>query len=427
MSLAMLRIGAVAVPLDPASKGPSRDELAKQIGIGLIVGVSSSETSNVKFLAAPQFRDIVSAQTSPSVLQRPASDALAVLFHGSGTTGRPKIIPLKHRHLIARCLNNFDELKPAAGDRVIVLQQFRSQTYMTRSLQCLFFGGCLVENMALRTRSPDYSRILLDTVERHGVAHINCTAFHAHMIVNGIKDGSVCRCPGLKCFTVGGSTVSPELRRSIVNKISPNLCINYGANETGPIARASPGLLLRHPDTVGAIAPRTEVAIFGEDDHPLAPNTPGAIRVRGDSVVDRYYDDAAATKAAFRNGWFDTGDIGYLTADGALFLLGRNDDMMILNGFNIHPAEIEQVLESHPCVSEAAAVGAKSDVHGDIPMAFAVLGRTCTEAELMSHCSERLGVMAPRRIFIVESLPRNASGKVLRRELAQRIRSRPAS
>jgi long-chain acyl-CoA synthetase len=396
------------------------------MGISLIVGVSSSESSSVKFLSVPMLHDIVSTQASPNVFQRPAPDALAVLFHGSGTTGRPKIIPLEHRHLIARCHNTFDELKPAAGDRVIVLQQFRSQTYMTRSLQCLFFGGCLVENTGLRTRSPDYSRILLDTVDLHGVAHINCTVLHAHMIVNDIDDGAVCRCPGLKCFTIGGSTVSPELRRSIMSKISPNLCINYGTNETGPIARASPGLLLRHPDSVGAIAPRTEVAIFGEDDRPLTANRPGAIRVRGDSVVEGYYDDAAATKAAFRNGWFDTGDIGYLTADGALFLLGRNDDMMILDGINIHPAEIEHVLETHPGVSEAAAVGAKSDVHGDIPVAFVVLGQTCTEAELKSFCNERLGVTAPRRIFFVESLPRNASGKVLRRELAQRIRSSPA-
>jgi acyl-CoA synthetase (AMP-forming)/AMP-acid ligase II len=347
---------------------------------------------------------------------------VAVLGYGSGTTGPPKIIPWGHRHLIARCLNISEAFKAQPGDRTMVLQEFTSLTFLARGFQCIFNGGCLVENQTFRTRSADYLPIFCDMIDRFGVSHVNCTAFHAQMIVNGLPSGTGVRFPGLKTFVVGASTVSPALRKSIQDKLTPNLCIYYGSNESGPISRAEPSVLARHPDTVGTISPGTEIAIVNEDGQIAQPGQAGTIKVRGESVVDGYYDDEAATAAHFRDGWFDTGDVGYLTDDGALYLLGRNDDMMILNGFNIHPAEIERFMEQHPCVAEVAAVSLKSELHGDIPMAFVVRKRECNEAELLSACTERLGVKAPRRIFFVNALPRNAAGKVLRRELAQQLR-----
>jgi acyl-CoA synthetase (AMP-forming)/AMP-acid ligase II len=202
------------------------------------------------------------------------------------------------------------------------------------------------------------------------------------------------------------------------------LCINYGTNEAGPVTRMSPTFLARHPDSIGCVTPETEVMICADDGTPAEPGIPGSIKVRGGSVVEGYFQDETATAANFGDGWFDTGDIGYLTADGALYLLGRNDDMMIFNGFNIHPSEIERFMEQHPCVSEVAAVSVKSDLHGDIPVAFVVRKRECTEAELIAACDERLGIKAPRRVFFVKDLPRNAAGKVLRRELAQRLHAK---
>ena len=303
-----------------------------------------------------------------------------------------------------------------------MLQEFTSLTFMARGIQCIFHGGCLIEHQTLRTRSPSYVPTLCEMIDRHRVSHVNCTAFHAQMIVNGLPDRAGCRFPGLKTFVVGASTVSPALRKSIHERVTPNLCIYYGTNESGPISRAEPSLLARHPDTVGTISPHTDITIVNDAGKTVGPGQAGSIKVRGGSVVEGYYHDETATAANFRDGWFDTGDIGYLTEDGALYLLGRNDDMMIFNGFNIHPAEIERFMEQQPCVVESAAVSFKSELHGDIPVAFVVRKSDCTEAALLAACNERLGVKAPRRIFFVKDLPRNAAGKVLRRELAQRLR-----
>lgn len=421
MTLASLRIGAIVAPFDYRNDSLDREGLIRQMGVRFILAMPRPDKVDHDLLVPPKFGDLFASVGAQASLQRPLPDDLAVLCHGSGTTGRPKIIPLQYRHLLARCLNISDEFRPATGDKAIVLQSFTTLTYLTRSLQNLYYGACIVESPALRGRMQEFSRPLCQAVDRHGVTHINGTAFHAQLIVDGLQDGEGCRFPRLKTFMVGASTVSQKLREAIQGKISPMLCINYGTNEAGPVSRASPSFLAQHPDSVGLVTPDTDIMICDEDGEAVDHGQPGSIRVRGGSVVEGYYHDEVSTADSFRDGWFDTGDIGYLTADGALYLLGRDDDMMILNGFNIHPAEIEQFMESHPCVSEVAAVGAKSELHGDVPVAFVVRGRDCTEAELLAVCKERLGIKAPRRIFFVKSLPRNASGKVLRRELAQRL------
>jgi acyl-CoA synthetase (AMP-forming)/AMP-acid ligase II len=423
MTLACMRIGGVVAPVDFAAKSIERDDLMRRMQIRFVVGAPSSGIPPDRMLNCPPFEKFIAQSTAEVPSLRSRAEDLAVLCYGSGTTGRSKIIPLQFRHLIARCLNITDEFRPACGDRAIILQSIPTLTFLTRSLQILYYGGCLVEIPALGSRTISYAQVICETIDRYGVVHVNGTAFHAQLMINGLADDTSCRLPGLKSFMVGASLVSPALRQAIQRKISPMLCINYGTNEAGPVSRMSPAFLIRHPDSIGRVTPNTEVMICAADGTPAQPGNPGSIKVRGGSVVEGYFEDETATAAIFRDGWFDTGDVGYLTADGALYLLGRNDDMMILNGFNIHPAEIERFMEQHPCVAEVAAVGLKSELHGDIPVAFVVRKRDCTEAELLAPCKERLGIKAPRRIFFVKDLPRNAAGKVLRRKLAQRLRT----
>jgi acyl-coenzyme A synthetase/AMP-(fatty) acid ligase len=141
--------------------------------------------------------------------------------------------------------------------------------------------------------------------------------------------------------------------------------------------------------------------------------------VRSECMTHEYYRDPVATARHFRDGWFYPRDIGCLS-DGVLRLYGRADDMMNLNGIKIFPAEIERVLEEHPAVKAAAAFSKSSAAHGDIPVAAVELHASASVAveELMARARARLGMRAPRRIIVPDALPRNASGKVVKRELA---------
>jgi len=143
----------------------------------------------------------------------------------------------------------------------------------------------------------------------------------------------------------------------------------------------------------------------------------GHIRIRSPGMIDGYVDDPAATARAFRAGWFYPGDLGSLTPDGVLVFHDRADDMMILGGINIFPREIELALEQHPAVLEAQAFPLPHPVHQDIPAAAVVLRGEATEPELIAFCRERLGEQAPKMAVIVEKLPDQTRGKVLKRAL----------
>jgi acyl-coenzyme A synthetase/AMP-(fatty) acid ligase len=147
----------------------------------------------------------------------------------------------------------------------------------------------------------------------------------------------------------------------------------------------------------------------------------GEIRLKAPGMANGYLDNLEQTQKRFRDGWFYPGDVGSLAEDGTLFVHGRTDDMMILNGVNIFPAELERALESHPAVKAAAALPISSAVHGQIPVAaveLAVPG-SISARELQLFANEHLGLRAPRRILIVPELPRTGQGKLLKRELAK--------
>jgi acyl-CoA synthetase (AMP-forming)/AMP-acid ligase II len=141
------------------------------------------------------------------------------------------------------------------------------------------------------------------------------------------------------------------------------------------------------------------------------------VRVRGEGVIKAYLDNPEATARHMRGGWFHPGDLASFTARGALVLQGRTDDMMIFDGLNIYPAEIERALLQHPAVAEAAAFPVRSKVHQDRPAAAVVLRHPAPERDIKAWCRERIGSAAPHLVLILAGLPRNAGGKVVKREL----------
>ncbi|HET7096407.1 MAG TPA: fatty acid--CoA ligase family protein, partial [Casimicrobiaceae bacterium] len=166
--------------------------------------------------------------------------------------------------------------------------------------------------------------------------------------------------------------------------------------------------------------PWIELEIVDGNGAALPSGEVGELRVRSECMTHEYHGDPVATARHFKQGWFCPGDLASLSGAGALCLHGRSDDMMNLNSIKIFPAEIERVLEEHPGVKAAAVFAKPSSAHGDIPLAAVELHESAMVSvdELMARARERLGVRAPRKIFVVDALPRSTAGKILKRELA---------
>jgi acyl-CoA synthetase (AMP-forming)/AMP-acid ligase II len=214
--------------------------------------------------------------------------------------------------------------------------------------------------------------------------------------------------------------VPGALRHRIERELTRDLWVHFGSTEYGLASIAMPGDHDRYPDGVGR-SWGAEVIIVDPEGRRLPRGETGMIRVLSAGRAEGYLDDPAETERVFLpGGWFHSGDVGSITPDGHIVFGGRSDDMMILGTINIFPAEIESVASLFPGVAECAAFGYRTHAHGDIPMIAVVeAGAGAVDvAGLLAHCRDRLGLRAPRKVLIVESLPRNSGGKVVRRQLA---------
>jgi acyl-CoA synthetase (AMP-forming)/AMP-acid ligase II len=217
---------------------------------------------------------------------------------------------------------------------------------------------------------------------------------------------------------IGSAAVSQALYRQVKRRLTANVLIFYGTNETWTVACATSDLIERYPETSGVLTTGVELQIVDPQDRPVLPGVVGEVRLRSPGMISGYVDDAEASALQFREGWFYPGDAGFLDQNGLLFLKGRTDDTMNFDGRLISPDEIEQVLVGYPGLIEAAAFGVSSDERGDVPFLAVVADRPIDADELLSHCRSRLGSRAPVAIVQVKALPRNPMGKVLRRRLA---------
>ena len=221
---------------------------------------------------------------------------------------------------------------------------------------------------------------------------------------------------------VSGSAVPYRVRHDIEVNLGSKLYVRYGSTESGTVSSAGPG---EHDETesVGQVVAGLSVEVVDVEGAVLPVGQVGHIRMRGAGIAQGYFDGAEQTARRFRNGWYWPGDMGSFDEGGRLTIHGRADDMINLNGINIFPAEIENVLEAHPEVVSAAALPLQSSIHGQIPVAAVELrsGGVVTDRELVAYAREHLALRAPRRIIILEQLPRNSQGKILRREIAAKF------
>jgi acyl-CoA synthetase (AMP-forming)/AMP-acid ligase II len=328
-----------------------------------------------------------------------------VYLKTSGTTGGMNVIAFTATQLADQAQRHPEY----AAERLLRLAPIEHNNSKRHRLYCAIMGGA---NVFRPTGDFDVAAFCA----RHRVTCLDISRMHASDLAT---QGGLGRFDGVKLRT-GGSAVPIDVRRAIEGRVTPLLYVRYASTESGAISMAGPG---EHDEmeSVGRPLPGVELQIVDQENRVLPAGESGRIRLRAPGVATSYLDGGEQTASRFRDGWFWPGDVGMLRADGSLIVQGRQDDMMILNGINIFPGEIERVLERHPAVRVAAALPLNSTVHGQIPVAAVELiepSSSVTAGELQRFAREQLALRAPRRVIILPSLPRNSQGKILRREIA---------
>jgi long-chain acyl-CoA synthetase len=359
---------------------------------------------------------------------RAGAEDLAWLFYTSGTTGRPKGAMLSHRNLISMTASYFYDIDSIGVGHSILHPAPLSHGSGCYMLPHVAAAACQVmpesggfepaEIFALTKAWPGASMFAAPTM--------------IHRMVNHAAVGSV-DLSGLRTIIYGGAPMHVEDVKKSLDVLGPKLAQLYGQGEA-PMCIT--GLSKRwyadrsHPrwDDIIASAgfPQTvvEVAVLDEADRPLPPGEMGEVCARGESVMMGYWDNPAATAETLRNGWLHTGDVGKLDGDGFLTLLDRSKDMVISGGVNIYPREVEEVLLKHAAVSEVSVVGRPHPDWGEEVVAFVVPrpGRTATAAELDALCQEHIArFKRPKDYRFIAELPKNNYGKILKRELRERL------
>ncbi|MFF8596457.1 FadD3 family acyl-CoA ligase [Streptomyces sp. NPDC015220] len=343
-------------------------------------------------------------------------DVSDVLFT-SGTTGRPKGAMTTHRQNVLTYRAWSERTGLTGADRYLIINpMFHCFGYKAGVLACLLRGATMVLQPVFDV--AETLRLVQD--EAITVLPGPPTVYTSLLDAPGRDRHDL---SSLRLAVTGAAVVPVALVRRVRAELFPVVVTAYGLTEscgTVTVCRAEDDdeTIAR---TAGGPIDGVEVRVVDPDRRPLPPGRDGEILVRGYNVMLGYLDDPRATAAAVdAGGWLATGDVGHLDEAGNLIVTGRSKEMFCVGGFNVYPAEIEQLLSRHDAVSEAAVIGVPDTRLGEVGRAFVTLrpGVAATPAELAGFCRERLAnFKVPREVVIVETFPRNAAGKVSKTEL----------
>ena len=359
--------------------------------------------------------------------QRPSEHDMCWLLYTSGTTGLPKGAMLSHRNLMTSVLTAMTAWESAPDDmNLYTFPLFHVAGYVMPMYHLRSQPVVL-----LRAFDPE---TLLQNVERYRVTNM---AMAPTMLAMLIEDPIVDRydMSSIRRFGYGASSMPAEvLRRANAKWPKIGFSTGFGMTElAGNVMfmgradherAAAEGLeILR---SVGRQLPLARVRVVDENEQDCPPGVAGELIVKGDQVLMGYWRNPEATEKSFVDGWFHSGDVARWDEDGYLYIVDRKKDMVLTGGENVYPREVEEVLYEHPAVLEAAVIGAPDSKWGEKVVAVVCLreGVTASEEELIAFCRERIAsYKKPKHVVFIDILPKNASGKVLKRELRDRVAS----
>jgi long-chain acyl-CoA synthetase len=430
--LAFLALTGIGVGVYASSvKLDAERQVAERLEIGHEIVSDPAIRTPRKKIVVPRHDAFPTMPDGDNLSDVTVADALGLPWlvrSTSGTTGDPKVFITRHGQAVFRRERYYSATGLASDSVFLTLTSIRFGAARQRVFYALSQGASVVIQ-------PEDATVdsVIETARNRKVTHLYCVPMHLALCcqvarISGAPLGPPPLLPDLVNLESSSSVVTAELARSVRSLVSPGFSNSYAASEVGHISSTR-----LCPETeqdaalsnIGRAVEGVEIAIVDEQLKPVPPGTRGLIAVRftGRPTEVAYLDARRQWVSETRNGYFLPGDIGYVSQTGNLIFECRADDMMICDGINIYPREIESVLEAHPAVAEAAAFPVSSAVHGSIPVAAVTLRSAVSGGqELVDYCRVRLGSRAPAHVAVMAALPRNHLGKILKRELAAMFR-----
>jgi acyl-CoA synthetase (AMP-forming)/AMP-acid ligase II len=430
--IAANRIGADVLLLNTSFAGPALAEVVQREGVDAVIydeeftetvdralADNSDATGIIAWTDGPQDGPTVEKLITEHAGRQPerTSSKSKVILLTSGTTGSPK--GAKH----SGGTDGGPGILKAILDRtpwraeetvVVVAPMFHAWGFS----QLIFAASMACTVVTRRKFDPEATLELIDRHRATGLCVVPVMFDRIMELPDEVRNKYSGR--SLRFAAASGSRMRPDVVIKFMDQFGDVIYNNYNATEAGMIATATPQDLRAAPDTAGKPAGGTEIRILDADFNELPTGETGSIYVRNSTQFDGY--TSGKTKD-FHEGFMSSGDVGYLDSAGRLFVVGRDDEMIVSGGENVYPIEVEKTLAAHPDVSEASVIGVDDEQFGQRLAAFVVLtdGAAATPDVLKQHVRENLAnYKVPREITILDELPRTSTGKIVRRELQER-------
>ena len=435
----IMKAGLVMVPLNPLLKSPeiayhlsdaqARVLMAYELfgaeALAAVAGRIDIETFIIPFgdsQAPPPpgshpFAELTAApaETEPTGIALRSADDTAVLLYTSGTTGRPKGAELTHFQLYMNCTVAGEIFGVRIDDVALAVLPFFH-----------VFGLSSVINLVTRFNGtlaivPRFEAgPVLDVMEAEGVSiFLGVPTMFQALLGEDYKARDLSR---LRIAVSGGAAMPAEVMRAFEEAFGIVILEGYGLSETASGSSFNRSAVERKPLSVGKPLWGVDMRVVDDKDRqlPAGADHVGEIVVRGHNVMKGYFGRPADTEAALRDGWFHTGDLGYVDDDGFFFVVDRKKDLVIRGGFNVYPRELEEVLLEHPGIGEVAVIGKPDERLGEevVAVVAPAPGVSLTPEEVIAFAKERMAAYKyPREVRIVDELPKGPTGKILKTEL----------
>jgi long-chain acyl-CoA synthetase len=342
-------------------------------------------------------------------------NASSTFLYTSGTTGKQKAAMLTHKNLVVNSEQCYVALQARPDDvYMCVLPMFHVFAFTACILMPLYSGATV---SILESFQP---KEVIETLLKDEITiFMGVPSMYVVLLEAGKKNITF---PKLRLAVSGGAALPVEIYRQGREIMKLPIVEGYGLTEASPAVSFNPPDGIQKEGSIGLSLPGVEVKIFDEADKELPAGEVGELVIRGANVMLGYYNQPDETLKALRNGWLHTGDLAKKDEEGYIYIVDRKKDMVIVAGLNVYPREVEEVIYQFPKVKEAAVIGLADKLRGEYVKAFVVLkeGEECHSKELLRFMSEKLAAYKlPRHIAFVESLPKNSTGKIMKRILKE--------
>ena len=454
---AVLRLGAIVVNINPAYAAPEVEHLVRDSGIRMLLTLDRLAAAAAPLRSGTNLETIViTALTEYSPEAKPPAaiaqtirlaelidesaaidlprveidpdDDVAVLQYTGGTTGVPKAAMLTHRSIFANTVQTelwHHRSTERGRDRfLLVIPYFHIYGLTVGMMRGLWQGARQIlipkyDVEAVLAALRDYQPTYFPAVPTIFVSLLNHPRLHEFQLDR------------VGTYNSGSAPIALEVLEKFERLVNVPLNQGYGLSEASPVTHSTAHLAKRKPASIGLPMPDTDIKIVdlatGRRELPLGEE--GELCVAGPQIMKGYWNKPEETAIALRTDedgvvWLHTGDVARIDEDGFTFIVQRKKDMIIVDGYNVYPSEVEGALYAHPAVMEAAAIGVPHSYHGEVVKAFVVLkaNQTATADELKAHCVARLAEFKrPRTIELRDSLPKSTVGKVLYTKLRAEV------